>query len=236
MRFKVSKDRCLVTCDVSHNVLASFVSGKAQAITNDVQRFRRMWNFQFGPFAQHTVEITKNYTLGKVITLLVDGEILVEATAATLGCENSEWQCSFKFFGEHVMDFEVFKTNADGIALDGVDHVKHRCKYTHECKVVLPNDLDFSSAKLFIDSMHFAELPVKAPEREEPPVAMDTFALHHRYGITTPYKVDHSAPSGLMAFAQNMIGDTVIGKDITESIGCQWWQNYTAKSSDMANV
>jgi hypothetical protein len=212
-------------------MLANFVSGKAQSITNDVERFRRTWTFQLGPFAQHTVEITKNYTLGKVITLIVDGEILVESAAAAIGCDGAEWKCSFKFFGEHVMDFEVFKTNRDGIPLDETDHVKHRRKYMHECKVVLPNDMDFSSAKLFIDGMHFTELPVKVPEREETTVAMDTLALQHMYGITTPYKVDHSAPSGLMAFAQKLIGEPDISREVVKRIGCQLWQNSTASPS-----
>merc|ERR1711971_1106348 len=178
------------------------------------QRLRRRWDFQLGPFAHHTVEITKIHTLGKIITLLVDGEVLVESTPAEIGCDGSEWQCTFKFFGERVMDFEVFKTNKDGIALDETDHVKHREKYTHECKVELPNDWDFSSAKLLIDGAHFTELPVKVPKREEQTASMDPLVLQHTYGITAPYKVDHSAPSGLLAFTQNIAGDIDAGNGI----------------------
>jgi hypothetical protein len=203
--FRVSKDRRLVTADVGHSVLTSFVSGEVRSVMSDVDRLRRMWTFQLGPFAEHTVEIRKNYTLGKVITLLVDGEVLVESTPEEIGCDGTEWQCTFKLVGERVMDFEVFKTNKDGSPLDGTDHVKHRRKYVHECKVVLPNDWDCSSAKLFVDGVHFTKLPVKVPEREEQELTMDPLALQGTYGITTPYKVDYSAPSDLMAFTQSLM-------------------------------
>jgi hypothetical protein len=220
-----------VTADVGHGILANFAAGTVQSISNDVQRLRRRWDFQLGPFAQHTVEITKNHTLGKIITLLVDGEVLVESTPAEIGCNGSEWQCTFKFFGERVMDFEVFKTNKDGLPLDETDHVKHRQKYTHECKVALPNDWDFSSAKLFIDGAHFTELPVNVPEREEKAVAMDPLVLEHTYGITAPYKVDHSAPSGLLALTQHLVGDVDVSRGVVGWIGCPSWQNCGAGSS-----
>jgi len=211
--------------------LANFASGEVQSIASDVERLQRKWIFQLGPFAQHTVEITKKYTLGKIITLLVDGEILVESTAAEIGCGCSEWQCTFTFFGERVMDFEVFKTNKDGSTLDETDHVKHRCRYMHECRVMLPNDWDLSSAKLLIDERQFTELPVKVPEREERTVAMDPVALHHTYGITTPYKVDHTAPDDLVAFTKKLMEKADVGKEVAGCIGVQWWQNCTGCST-----
>jgi hypothetical protein len=232
LRFKVSKDRSRVTADVGHSVLKSFVEDEVQQVMSDAsQRLRKMWTFQLGPFAEHTVEITKNYTLGKIITLLVDGEVLVECIPAEIGCDGSEWHCTFKFFGERVMDFEVYKTNKDGTPLDATDHVKHRQKYEHECTVVVPNDRDFSSAKLFIDGVHFTDLTVKAPDHEERTLAMDPLALQHQYGIMTPYKVDHSAPSDLMAFTQNLMVKADVGKGVAGFFGCQLWQNCTTCSS-----
>jgi hypothetical protein len=228
--FKVSKDRHQVTADVGHDVLANFVSGEVQSVKSDVQRLRHKWTFQLGPFAEHTVEISKNFTLGKIITLLVDGEVLVESTPAEIGCEGSEWQCTFKFFGERVMDFEVFKTNKDGTPLDETGHVKHRQRYTNTCKVVLPNDWDFSSAKLFIDDAPFTALPIKQPDREEQALAMDPVALQRTYDILTPYMVDHSAPSDLEAFTKNLIVKAD-GKGVAEFFGCHLWQTCSANYS-----
>jgi len=229
--FQVSRDRRLVTADVGPSMLANFVSGEVQSVMSDVERLRRKWTFQLGPLAEHTIEITKRYTLGKVITLLVDGEVLVESVPSEIGCDSSGWQCSFKFFGERVMDFEVFQTNKDGTPLKGIDHVKDRRKYVHECKVVLSNNWDFTSANLLVDGVCFTELPVKKPEREELPLALDPIALQHTYGITTPYKVDHSAPSDLMAFAENLISNVNMGKGVADYFGNYLLQNRATNST-----
>jgi hypothetical protein len=229
--FQVSKDRRQVTADVGHSVLAHFNSGEVQSIKSDVQRLRHMWGFQLGPFAEHTVEISKKSTMGKIITLLVDGEVLVESTPAEIGCEGSEWECTFKFFGERVMDFEVFTTNKDGTPLDETGHVKHRKRYTNTCKVVLPNDRDFSTAKLFIDDAPFTSFirprPLNQPDREEQSLAMDPLALQHTYDIITPYMVDHAAPSDIEAFTQKLIVKAD-GKGVAGYFGCQLWQNCSA--------
>lgn len=107
---KVSKDRSAVTANVGHQVLSHFVSGEVQAKTSEVERLRHSWTVQLGPFAEHTVTIVKKHTLGKIITLLVDGEVLVESSAADIHFQGDEWQCKFRFIGERVLDFEVYKT------------------------------------------------------------------------------------------------------------------------------
>jgi hypothetical protein len=229
--FKVKKDRSQIIADAGVSVLAHFVSGEVKSIKSDVERLRRTWALQLGPFAEHTVEISKNYTLGKVITLLVDGEVLIECTPADIGCSDSEWSCTFKLVGERVMDFEVHKTNKDGSPLEATDHVKERRSYMHECKVVLPNDWDFSHAKLLVDGVQFSELPIRMPEREEQELCMDPVAFQHAYGITVPFKIDHTAPSDLQAFAQNLVVKAHVGKGIAENIGCQWLRCCTASSA-----
>lgn len=227
---RVNKDRSLVTANVGHSVLSRYVSGEVQSVRSDVERLRRKWTFQLGPFAEHTVEISKNFTLGQIITLLVDGEVLIECTPAEIGCNGPEWQCTFQLVGEHVTDFEVFKTNKDGTPLDSTDHVKAKRSYMHECKVVLPNDWDLSSAKLLVDGNCFSDLTVKAPEREEQALSMDSIAFQHTYGIAVPYKIDHTAPSDLMAFTENLVVKAHASKDIVECIGSQLWQKCTASS------
>merc|ERR1712106_708162 len=90
---KVSKDRSTLTASAGHQVISHFVSGEVQAKNSEVERLRHSWTIQVGPFAEHTIEIAKRYTLGKIVTLLVDGEVLVEASSADIGCVGGLWQC-----------------------------------------------------------------------------------------------------------------------------------------------
>merc|ERR1719491_319722 len=201
---KVSKDRGEVAANVGHEVLSHFVSGEVRGETSEAAKLKHSWTFQLGPFAEHTVEISKRHSVGKVVTLLVDGEVLIEATAADIGCAG-EWQCKFRLAGERVLDFEVYKSNADGAALEETGHVKQKRKYAHECFVTIPNDWDFSTARLFIDGTHFAELPMEAEKREENCLKMTPMSLMQSYSITTPYMVDPNASSSMMMLANQVL-------------------------------
>jgi len=199
--FKVNRERSLVTANVGHTVLSHFVSGTVQAVTMDAERSKHSWMVSLGPFAEHKVEIVKKHTVGKILTLLVDGEVFVESSGADIGCKGHEWKCSFRFVGEKVLDFEVYKTNKDGIPLDSTDHVEERRKYQHECVVSVANDWDLSQAEFFIDGTHFNELPMKLESHEEANLELDPRAMKQSYGIAVPYKVDETAPTGLVVLA-----------------------------------
>jgi hypothetical protein len=221
---KVSQDRKVLTASAGHQVLSHFVSGEVQAKTCEVQRLRHSWTIQAGPFAEHTIEVVKRHTIGKIVTLLVDGKALAEASAADIGCSGEEWHCKFRLLGERVLDFEVYKTNASGGVLDEIGHVKERRKYIHECYVTIPNDWDFSSARLFVDSVPFTELPVEAQRYEEPELNTTPMALLHSYGIATPYMVDRTAPSSAMILANQVLakvedGRQMAGGWIAENLG-----------------
>jgi hypothetical protein len=199
IRFQVDKDRKTVTADVGHGILANFASGDVQSIKSDAERLCHTWAFQLGPFAEHIVEISKTDTLdNNVITLLVDGEVMVKAKPANIGCIDSDWQFDFRFVGECVMDFEVLETNLDGTSSDVTEHVKEIRRYVHECKVLLPKDMDCSSAELLIDGMSLTELPVKATAMDEQTLVTDPLTLQHKYGITLPCKIDDNGQCDLI--------------------------------------
>lgn len=202
---KVSKDRSTLIASEGHQVISHLVSGEVQAKASEAERLRHSWTVQVGPFAEHTVEITKKHTLGKIVTLLVDGEVLAEATAADVGCTGNEWQCKFRFVGERVLDFEVYKTNAEGGTLDEIGHVKERRRYVHEGFVTISNDWDFSTARFFIDGVPFTGLPSETQRIEEPNLTTSPVALLHTYGISTPYLVDQKAPSNMMMVATKVL-------------------------------
>jgi len=230
---KVSKDRNVVTANVGHQVLSHFVSGEVQAKTFEVDRLRHSWTVQLGPFAEHTVEIVKRHTLGKIVTLLVDGDVLVESSAADIGCEANEWQCKFRFIGERVLDFEVYKTNAEGAVLEGTGSVKERRKYVHECYVTIPNDWDFSTARLCVDGTHFPELPVVAQSYKEPALTISPLSLLQSYGIATPYMVDHEAPGTVMMLATQFFGKAADTKKTAGGLFGLWCAGSEVDGNDV---
>lgn len=212
VRFQVSQDRRVVSADVGHATLHHFVSGEVRAVNQEFARMKHLWRFQLGPFAEHTVEVVKKYTLGTILTLIVDGEVLVEAAASDLGVKSGEWKCDFRFVGERLLNFEVHKTNKEGTVLPEKGSIEQIRKYTHQCSVLIPNDWEFSTgicradtAQFFIDGTAFGELPVVMPKHEEPNLKLDARALQQLYNITTPYVVDHAAPSTMMVMTNNVL-------------------------------
>lgn len=206
IELQVSRDRSTVTANVGHSVLSSFVSDDAYSVKSEIERLSHSWTVRLGPIAEHSVTIVKKHTLGKIITLMVDGEVFVESSAADIGCQGEEWQCHFHFVGEKALDFEVFKTNKDGFALDETDHVLERRKYSHKCSVVVPKDRDLSRAQFFIDGTDFRDIKL-APQfyRDEQTLCMSPQVMTQSYGITVPYKVDHAAPGGIVHLTNQIL-------------------------------
>jgi hypothetical protein len=235
LSLKVSKDRSEVTANAGHQVLSHFASGEVQAKTCEVAKLKHSWTVQLGPFAEHTIEISKRHTLGKVVTLSVDGDILVESAGADIGCtevpqdpllanrtKGNEWQCKFRLAGERVLDFEVFKTNADGAALEETGHVQEKRKYVHECTVNIPNDWDFSTARLLIDGTPFVELPTEPEKCVEDHLTMTPMTLMQSYGISTPFMVDKNAPSSLRWFANEVLVRAGATNNSAGGLFAQW--------------
>eukprot|EP00427_Karlodinium_veneficum_P033059 CAMPEP_0169196636 /NCGR_PEP_ID=MMETSP1016-20121227/7836_1 /TAXON_ID=342587 /ORGANISM="Karlodinium micrum, Strain CCMP2283" /LENGTH=240 /DNA_ID=CAMNT_0009273221 /DNA_START=276 /DNA_END=995 /DNA_ORIENTATION=- len=206
-----------MTANIGHAELTHFVSGEVRIITNDADRSSRSWRFQLGPFAEHTVEVSRKSRTGGVITLLVDGEIFVEATAADIGCDGSSWELDFDFVGERVIQFEVYKTNTDGDATDEIGTVVERRPYSHKCSIVISNSSDFRTAQFRIDNWAFHEHEIVPPKRDDPNVVMSPDACLRTYNIAVPYKVDPSAPTNLTVLAA---GFSDAWKDLLKNFSC----------------
>jgi len=234
--FKVSKDRSEVSVNVGHRVLSHFVSGDVQTKACEADKLKHSWTFMLGPFAEHKVEIAKRHTMGKVVTLLVDGEVLVEATGADIGCQGHEWQCKFRLVGERVLDFQVHKTNSDGAPLEATGNVKEMRKYVHECFVTIPNDWDFSTARLFIDGVHFAELAMENEKHKEENLTMTPMSLLQSHSISTPYMVDRDAPGSMMMFANQVLVKASDTKNTAGGFFARWCDcSSVVQSSDVAS-
>jgi hypothetical protein len=186
-------------------VLTHFLSGAVRNVTSDLQRHYHSWTIQIGPFAEHIVKISRHPWPSKVVTLTVDDDVLVEASAEDIGCSTTAWECKFRFIGERVMNFDVYESNLEGVTLETRGQVTKREKYSHECSVLLKDDMDFSKAEFVIDDVYFQDLPPKATLYEEPNVSMELHSFVGTYGPIVPHKINRAAAigfmGGLMAFA-----------------------------------
>mmetsp|Transcript_155791 Transcript_155791/g.271056 ORF Transcript_155791/g.271056 Transcript_155791/m.271056 type:complete len:547 (+) Transcript_155791:67-1707(+) len=196
LELRVAKDRSKVTGNVGHAVLSHFVNGEVQAVSSDIQKLRHSWTIQVGPFAEHTVVVEKKHILSKILSLTVDGEPFVEASAEDIDCFSGGWECKFRFVGERIVDFEVHESNRDGVTLDSKDHVQQKKKYVHECCVTVGEDMDMRTATLTVDSEDFRDLPAHRQLHEEENISMSPEALRQTYGILVPYKVNQTASCG----------------------------------------
>merc|ERR1712014_315787 len=162
--FTLSDDRKrpVISASVGHGALAHFLSGEVRQVSSDLQRHHRSWTIQIGPYAEHTVKVTRHPWPSKVVTLTVDDEVLVDASAEDIGCSNSTWECKFHFAGEKVMNFDIFESNLDGVLLETRGQVTKREKKLYECIVLLKDDADFSKADFIIDDVYFQDLPPKS--------------------------------------------------------------------------
>lgn len=160
---------------------------------------------------KHVKDLAETSVLqqSKLISLTVDGKLLVEATSEdfeadwesesspAVGSEDS-WVCKFRFLGERSIMFKVFETNGSGTALDSTDLVeglkKHQMKICKACTVCVDDLTDLSTATLDIDGVNFHDLkPYAAPEAE-PPISCDPQVLSMQYDILAPHKVRDVAP------------------------------------------
>merc|ERR1712048_142919 len=205
LSFRVSGNRKDISANVGHNVLSHFLSGEVRRVGSDLQRNHRSWTIQVGPFAEHIVEVTRHPWPSKIVTLTVDGDVLIDATAEDLGCVGTAWECKFWFVGEKVMNFDVYETNLDGVLLETRGNVLKRKMYSHQCAVFLKDDVDVSKAEFVIDEVCFQHLPAKATAYTEANVSMDLDPFIGTYGVTVPHKINREAPTGviggLLAFA-----------------------------------
>lgn len=196
---KVSKDRRTVTSNVGHQVFSHHISNEVRLVTHSGEKRRRSWTIQIGPFAEHTIDLETHWN-SRVVTLTIDGEKLVEASAEDIDSRD-HWECKFRFMGERYIHYKVHETNQDGVALDTQAIVSQHLKYSRDCAISVVDESNLSSADLVIDGVSSDRLPFKRDVHEENELNMNLFALHTTYGLTCPYKVNEQAPCGLSQYA-----------------------------------
>merc|ERR1712176_372326 len=197
---KVSRDRKTVTSNVGHQVFSHHISNEVRLVTQSGDKRRRSWTIQIGPFAEHTIALETHWN-SKLVTLTIDGEKLVEASAEDIDCPRDHWECKFRFMGERCIHYEVHEINKDGAVLETKALVSQKLKYSRECLVSIIDESNIASADLVVDGVSAHELPLKRDVHKEDELKMDYIALHTTYGLSCPHKVDEEAPCGLSLYA-----------------------------------
>lgn len=202
--FNVSRNRAEVSADVSHAVLDHFLRGEVRSMRQDADEFVHSWRFQIGPFAEHRVELEKKSRYSHLISLTVDGALLVEATAEDIESRPGCWECSFRLVGERYMDWNVYESDGHGASLDTKGTVTHRSKFSHECFVSV--DLEsrsLVSAKFQIDGKDFIDLTEFRNQRDDP-LRCSPQALGATYGLMVPYRINEAARISPSSFLSPM--------------------------------
>jgi len=214
--FRVSRDGSQVTCELGHNLLSHFLSGQVKHLDQDSTKERRSWRIKIGPFATHEIVLERKYMFNKAISLMVDGELLVESTAEDLESPEGLWQCNFQFCGEKFLDWEVYEKSPSGSTLYTQAVVSEKRPYSHECVVSFPveeafaSSIDLSVATLVIDKTEYLELPQALEVVEEQNLVLDVEALKGSYSLSVPTKVN-TAPPSMLETALASLGVTGCG-------------------------
>jgi len=234
-----SKDRKQVTSQITHTTLVDYLSSEARQISSSPESTTKMtWKFQLGPLAQHTVTVEKKKVASKIVTLMVDGKLLVESKAQDFDCdwdderedetedrEHGPWACKFRFLGERSLKFKVFETDREGDPLETTDLLEalspEQIKYTKVCVVSLTDSRDLTSALLEIDGVEFNQMKETASISEDN-IVCDPEVLQMQYGIVLPTKVRDEPPTGLKALQAKLKEAGEQAKEAGEKIKEHW--------------
>jgi len=241
---EVNKERTLVTVGAGHDKLVQYLASEVRALAaNPESKTKMVWGIQIGGQVEHTISIEKKYKSSKIVTLAVDGKVLVEASAAdfdvdapdfdttsgtssaTTG-EGGLWTCSFGLIGQRSVKAKVFEQNKDGFMLDSTDVLevlpRDSLKYTRICRVTIQDQKDLRTAAFDVDGIEFGLLK-QASGSDEPGLKVEPEVLQMQYGLTMPTKVKDVPPTVLQAmqikFKEAQPGLKDFGNKVGETLG-----------------
>jgi len=224
IQMEVNKERTKIKIAAGHDHLVQYMASEARSISATPESKTKMtWRFEVGPKAQHTVTVEKRYKSSKIVTLSVDGKVLVECASGDLDLESPDfdehsaspssaaesgpWCGYFRLIGERSIKAKVFEQSQDGLTLETTDLVevlpRDKIKYTRNCRVTIQSQKDLGSATLDIDGVDFGELKPAAacPETN---MECEPEVLQMQYGLTVPPKVREVPPSVMQAMQSKL--------------------------------
>jgi hypothetical protein len=161
---EIDKDRERVVSSVGFDTFARYVDNRISWVKQMHEKNKAQWIFRIG-LAEHTVTVEKKSSpkfgmpesaSTKIITVIVDGSLLIEATpddmAAVYGHGKDDpkrFTCTFTFRGKRVVNFKLWKVNRDG-ATCGREPALTRTEFPTETRleITVPNISDFGDANI----------------------------------------------------------------------------------------
>jgi len=249
IRFTVPKLRDVVTANTSVGVLAHYLSQEACGVRVESQGKNKItWDIQIGPFARHVICLERKFS-NKILTLTVDGTILIESKASDFDCAGDEeneqeehgpsdhgtWYCVFRFLGERSVKFHIHENAPDGTPLDSTDILEglrpDQVPYSHVCTINVTDIKNLPGASLDVSGVRFEDLKQYKPDGDSP-LKVDPILLERQHGLHVPYKCKQDAPTGLQAvtaalkegWEKKQPGFLEVQKQIEEqrSLASQW--------------
>mmetsp|Transcript_124918 Transcript_124918/g.388881 ORF Transcript_124918/g.388881 Transcript_124918/m.388881 type:complete len:491 (-) Transcript_124918:30-1502(-) len=218
---EVNKERTRIKIAAGHDQLVHYLSSEARGISTAPESATKIsWSFQIGPTAQHTVSLEKKFKGSKIVTLTVDGKVLIEAAASDFDLEVPEgdtqsstsagwgpWCGAFRLIGQRSVKAKVFEQNQEGTPLETTDLVEvlpeKEVKYTKTVRVRVSDQKDLRSAVLDIDGVDFASLKPAAAVAETS-MEVEPEVLKMQYNLDVPTKVREVPPTALQAMQSKL--------------------------------
>lgn len=197
VKLVVSKDHNHVTTEVGHAFLSQFVGGEVYGVSQQTpSALQHSWTIRIGPSADHTVQVQKTSKSSKSVSLLVDGDLLVESTAEDLESPDGQWVCQFRFVGQRYLEWEVYESDSDGNSLDTTSTVRQPFATSVLCTVYFEESVhDLRTARLHIDQTDFTELPFHPVGVAEAGLCLKPEALMACYSLNVPYRFSNEVAS-----------------------------------------
>eukprot|EP00928_Gymnodinium_smaydae_P055436 TRINITY_DN3898_c0_g2_i1.p1 TRINITY_DN3898_c0_g2~~TRINITY_DN3898_c0_g2_i1.p1 ORF type:complete len:507 (-),score=58.47 TRINITY_DN3898_c0_g2_i1:2102-3571(-) len=246
LQLNVSKYRTHISSSVGHSVLSHFLSGEVRNVSQEDRRLRKSWTIEVGPGILHTIEIKRDHWPSNVVTLKVDGKVMVRSSTENIGCSNDAWHCDFQLVGERHLMFDMNEVTRFGNTLDSRNTVQVPLPFSHSCCVFVRRDnlkFDIPSAILTIDGKEFTELPFTKNLPSEAPlvdISWEVFKL--RYGLDIPHKVRFDAsiqdvnPLQGTWHAAVAVGDAITAPLAKAVLGDTFTQFYAKGKCDVAAI
>jgi hypothetical protein len=169
-------------------VVEQFLTSEPRAVKTEASMDSHSWTVQLGPFAEHTIVLERRHKGSHMLTLTVDGELLVESSGPDLGSPNGYWKATFRFVGEKTLEW-----NLEAMGLGIVRQKKEKVDY--ECMILFEESKkELRTARFTIDEEDFKEMPDKidtAGHRNIDNVEYDQFK--RAYNIEAP-RINAAAP------------------------------------------
>jgi len=178
-----------VQINVGATTWEHFLSGEVRRGEGGANRLERSRTLQLGPFATHTIRLTKKSHMSAVMTLIVDDEILVECASPDIGGPSDMFRCNFRFVGERLLDFSVFEETKDGVPLDTKGIITQPYEYCHSVEVAYRHRAvdNLVDATLAVDGCPFEHLPFMIQvHHEQQSLSISPTAMQGQFSIQIP--------------------------------------------------